>query len=426
MSFSRCAALAAVLVASTALAKGEGGGSDVPCEEPDAPRAYAVRFPADEASPLVVVTNFGLLLSRDGGESFAVVCPQAMGLVTTENGLQPTPATPTVALLPGGALLATRTPIGLYRSEDGCVWSAASDEDVAARHVASMTILPPATLFATTDSGSDPLGVLRSDDGVDFSLTTLTSDNYVFGSVAAAADGLTVYATAGAFGPSGGQMLFRSDDAGESWIETESFDGGSLGIAGVDPLLPNCVLLRKRGLGFCTFDDALLMSDDGGASSETLLTLDDDAMTGAAIRPDGSIWVASIEGGLRRSTDGGQSWEPVPGLPRARCLAASGNAVLACLPAPDDTLGLVARTTDDGVSWESALDWSRIAGPSACVAKICAEPWDAFTATWIGATAPADGGAPAAADAGAIAILPDASPDAAQTAPPGDDGCGCA
>ncbi|MEK6608200.1 MAG: hypothetical protein AABZ30_11100 [Myxococcota bacterium] len=406
-------AFVTLLVLRAALAKGEGGGADVPCEMTDAPRAYAVRFPPDEASPLVVATNFGLLLSRDGGERFELVCPDALELNRQPNGLQPSALTPTVALLPGGVVLATRMPGGLFRSEDGCAWPLVTDAYVWQHRLGAMSVSPAGTVFLAVTFGIDPLGVLRSADGLALTLLVLGAGDLVPGSVASSGD--RVYATAGTLAGAE-QRLFASDDAGETWELSATFDVTGLGIAAVDGADPLRLLLRQRGRGYCEFTDELVLSDDGGATSRVVFASSVDPITGALLREDGSAWVATLAGGVRVSRDDGETWQSAGGPAAARCLASKGDAVLACLPTPDQGFGLVARTTDDGETWQPWLTWDRIAGPPECLADACAAHWEVIRETWIGAPPAGDGDA-SASDAGASDV---SAPTQAEA-----KGCGC-
>jgi len=388
-------ALSSVAVAfwaTVVLAKGEGGEGDVPCESSLVPRPYAIRLPSDADSPLLVATNFGILISRDDGETFEVICPEAIERFTVDSGLQFLYSTPTLMGLPGGAILATRYPLGLLRSEDGCDWAIVDDPVLRTRAVSSLTLTPSGTLFASFSSGSDPLGIAQSADGLPFTLTSEQSNSFTYNGVMAAADDLTLYAVRTEFGPTTSQRLLVSTDAGASFAPVQSVDDLTLSLGAIDAADPNRLLLRRRSMTVCAVTDTLVLDEAGGTFPVDVATLEDEPITGAVIRPGGELWIATWTGGVSKSSDGGQNWVPAGGPARARCLVAGPGEVLACLPSPDPKWGLVARTTDDGATWVPFVTWGNIVGPLPCLSDVCATHWQKLQASWISPARLPDGG----------------------------------
>lgn len=386
------ASMAVALWASEVLAKGEGGGGDVPCESALAPRPYAVRLPLDADSPILVATNFGILISGDDGETFEVICPEAIERFTVDNGLQVLYSTPTLMGLPGGSILATRYPLGLLYSEDGCDWAIVDDPVVRTRAVSSLTLTPSGTLFASFSSGSDPLGIAASADGLTFTLTSEQSASLTYDGVMAASDDLTLYAIRTQFGATTTQALLVSTDAGASFNPVRSVDGLSLSLGAIDAADPNRLLVRQRSTTVCVVTDTLILDEAGGTSPVVVATLDNEPITGAVIRPGGDLWIATWTGGVNKSSDGGQNWVPAGGPARARCLVAGADEILACLASPDPELGLVARTTDEGATWLPFVTWDNIVGPLPCLADVCEAHWQKLQASWISPTQLPDGG----------------------------------
>jgi hypothetical protein len=391
----KCLLTAAVsLWAAGAWAKGEGGGGDVPCENPLSPRPYAVRLPQNADTPLVIASNIGVLISRDQGATFELVCPEALGRFTVDSGLQANYSTPTVVVLPDGTLMATNYPLGLRRSTDGCDWPVVEDPVVQMRAASSLTILAPGTLFVSFASGESPLGVASSADGLLFALTSAQSGaaGVQYDGVLAASDGQTLYAIMTQFGTSTTQTLLVSADAGGIWNPAHSFDSVQVSLGAVDASDPARLLMRQRTSAVCVVDDTLLLDEGGGASPTAVKTVEQDPITGGIIRPNGDLWIATLSGGVSKSANDGVNWAPAGGPDHVRCLAGDADQVVACLASPDPTLGLVARTADEGASWQALLTYDRIVGPPACLADTCAMHWRKIQDSWISPVTPADGG----------------------------------
>lgn len=409
-----------LLLSTLAWAKGEGGGSDVPCENPLSPRAYSVRFPADAGSPLVLATNFGLLVSHDDGATFELICPEAIERFTVDNGLQALYSTPTMAVMPGGVLLVTRWPNGLLRSPDGCAWEIVDDPIPSARAVSSLTLSQTGTLFTSFSTGSDPLGIAQSPDGLSFTLTSAQSNSLAYDGVMAADDGTTLYGITTQFAATTTQTVIRSTDTGGNWTPMSSYDTVKVSLGSIDALDEMRLLLRQRGSVVCAVTDTLLLSEDGGASTTPIATLEKDPLTGAIFRPGGEIWIASMQAGVAVSSDNGQNWAPAAGGPtRARCLAGDADSVIACLPALDPTLGLVAITRNEGASWQPLVTWENVIGSPACLADTCATHWQKMQNSWIDPVEIPDGG-----NDGLRFDMGDGVEGEGET--PGRNGCGCA
>ena len=163
------------------------------------------------ASPLFVAaaTPTGLLVSRDGGESWVL---QTLGLAADATAVAFSDRAPFI--------LVAATALGVFRSDDLGRTFVQVSNGVAGASVAGLAFLPgdPRVLFATT-----PIGLLRSADtgqtwarygsGLPFSDIT---------GLAFASDGRTVFACD--FQQGG---LYRSGDGGLSWspLPTEGLSG---------------------------------------------------------------------------------------------------------------------------------------------------------------------------------------------------------
>lgn len=95
------------------------------------------------------------------------------------------------------------------------------------------------------------------------------------------------------FGAEGGNGLWRSTDFGVTWSEVSNFPNP--GTYAQDPDDPNNYLNQLQGVVWVTFDSS---SGTHGMGSEVIY-----------------VGVADLNESLYRSTDGGATWEAIPGAP---------------------------------------------------------------------------------------------------------------
>ena len=200
------------------------------------------------------------------------------------------------------------------------------------------------TIYAATDSG-----VLRSTDGG--ATWDLSNNGLPSARVTAVAidpsNPSTVYV--------GTQGVFKSTDGGETWAPADNgIPSSSLGIAAIaiDPSRPSILyagLFANSGFG-------LARSADGGSTWKAAISivLPNATFDGLALGPANSstIYAASMNGGVFKSTDDGATWAAVSnGLPSLRITA------LALDPSHPATLYARARgsavftSKDGGASW---------------------------------------------------------------------------
>ena len=135
--------------------------------------------------------------------------------------------------------------------------------------------------------------------------------------------------------PGGG--MYRSDDAGQTWSALPSpaqmtqrpFYYTTIG---ADPTNAD-VLYYEQPNG----DQwELWRTTDGGETSELLLSVED-SIEGFAISEDGQTILIGTPGrDVRRSVDGGQSFEPTATPIKAQCFTAHGDVVYSCAENWDD------------------------------------------------------------------------------------------
>jgi hypothetical protein len=362
------------------------------------PDAQQILLPADRPHQLLVGTNFGLLVSNDDGAHWEWICEEVIGPLARLFQQGPPPSNRLLAVSSNG----------IDSSIDGgCTWTVAQGGFAQANNAADVFADPndDTKVFAI---GQTPLGdgyqyglYQSNDGGQTFGPTPLVQgplNASLTGVESARSDANVVYATL----YDNGAAVLRSGDGGAHF---ERFDAGTavsgaIFLAAVDPVHANRLYLRVAGP-----PEALALSDDGGKTLRTPLTLPA-LMTAFLRRGDGALVVAASDGSSYQSTNDGQTFTPWSQGPHLRGLAERGGSVYAATSQLLDGYA-VAASSDDGRSWRSLLRLQEIAGPAACVQQVCEGPWRVLQSMLAGS---ADGGSGA---------------DLATPPPPGHGGGGC-
>ena len=183
-----------------------------------------------------------------------------------------------------------------------------------------------------------------------------------------------------------GDGIYKSTDAGKSWTHLGLRDGQQIPQIAIDPRDPNKLLVAVAGHPYGPNEErGIFRSTDGGQSFQKVLYKDEN--TGGAdvqidpTNPDtayATLWEAregpwengawnGTNGGIFKSTDGGQNWQQLTkGLPEGIVQA----NVTICQANPNRLYSAVAtktavaifRSDDGGQSWSKATDDPRPAG----------------------------------------------------------------
>ncbi len=184
-------------------------------------------------------------------------------------------------------------------------------------------------VFKTTDAG--------------VSWANVSDGFFAAGSIGAVAvpesDPSVVYVGTGSACPRGnispGIGMYRSTDAGASWRHIGLRDAGQIGKLAVHPTDPDVVYVaapghifgpnEQRGVfrsrdGGASWDKVLYLNDETGAVDIKMDTSNPDVLYAAFWRAERKPWTiisGGSEGGIYRSTDGGDTWNKLTrGLPR--------------------------------------------------------------------------------------------------------------
>ncbi|NIR44866.1 MAG: glycosyl hydrolase [Gemmatimonadetes bacterium] len=178
-----------------------------------------------------------------------------------------------------------------------------------------------------------------------------------------------------------GRGVYKSTDGGASWTFSGLPEAGQIGDLVVHPTNPDLVYLAALGHPFGNnAERGVFRSRDGGASWEKVLFISDS--TGAVSlamnpanprvifagmwRAERKPWTAisgAMEGGVYKTTDGGDTWARVKGgLPQG----VVGKTAVAVSPAnPDRVWALIEAEGDEGGLYRSddgGEKWSRVNG----------------------------------------------------------------
>lgn len=343
------------------------------------PKAQVIAtVPGSDGKVVFLRTTFGILVSRDAGQSFHWVCERALGY-----GGQWDP--PIAATRDGRLWVGLEN--GLAATPDGCTVETSSA--LAGETVRDLTTdARGETLWAIAGAPGKPSHVWRKRGGAPFERlgsAGLESVNVMTIEVAPSSP-TRLWVSGQPYDTIRGR-LYVSDDGGASFAgrANDLPAEGPFFIADVDHANPDRVVVRHlHGKG-----SDLLVTSDGGKTFHATLSMES-AMFGFAKTADGkTLWAGSglPEHGIHRSTDGGEHWEKVAarGVLCLHAPSAPKDALFAC----ENTLALgasaVARSDDRGASFRSLGTFGDVRGPVTCAsdaaAPLCADAaWEEIRA----------------------------------------------
>ena len=237
------------------------------------------------------------------------------------------------------------------------------------------------------------------------------SDGYFGGSIGAIAiaeaNPNVIYVGTGSADPRGntshGRGMYKSTDGGKTWFHTGLPEAGQIGKIRVHPKDENLVYVAALGHIFGPNKErGVYRSRDGGASWEAVLQLSD--TTGAislAMNPQNpnemyaAMWRAErkpwsmisggLDGGIYKTTDGGDTWTKLSGgLPQGMV----GKIGVTVSPANPDRVwaiieaepgGGVYRSDDAGKTWQRVNQENKLRQRAWYYTHVIADPQDQHT-----------------------------------------------
>lgn len=372
MNVASRTAIAALLAAAMIPASARADGAF--------PGSLAVFTPLDEPDTIIESTNFGLLVTKDGGESWRFVCEEAISALVSQYALGPSPH----------ALYALGT-TGLVRSTDeGCTWTHVVSSDthdvrdvfpdpIDPLHV--LMIARPRLQARTTSTATASDSVFESNDGGDtfpVELYRVARPGEVIWSVEIArADPRPTYLTVS----TGTTTLIARALPGmpfELFDQSATLGASVARIASVDPEDPDVIYLRV-GPEIENGGDRLAISRDGGRTVELAYTLGGKMATFLR-RADGALLLGDTATTLI-SIDGGHAFDHWPEHnvfpPHPRWITERDGATYISADNFADGFA-VGVTRDEGSTFTPLLRFDEIDGIMQCgdLPVKCAAPWE--------------------------------------------------
>ncbi len=392
------------LVAAPSLARADGAF----------PTELNVFFPSAQPQLVVIATNFGLLVSTDGAQTFDFVCEQP---AITPLGINVN----LYQVSDQGTILAD-SGAGIFRSSDGaCSWTAGGGS-LANVNVADAAFDPknPGTVMALASPHSGAAEIaLSTDDGQTFAPPVWSGQALLSGVEFSRAQAGRVYVTGNWLCPqTGAPFLMRSDDEGAHWT---TFDLSSLGdvvvrIAQVDPTDPGTVYFRVSSL--VGQGDWLAWTHDAGATLQSGLHLAV-PMSAFLRASDGTLYAGTSRGELDVLASGQTTWQRSEGGPHLKGLAEADGAIWVAADDYADKM-VLGKSLDGAKTFCPVFAFSQMNGLPSCqyVQTQCQTSWSQEQ-QFFKVTGPGDAGTPC------IGGSPDGSYASGSDGFPGGDAGAC-
>lgn len=408
------------------------------------PGSLGILLPADKPKEIALSTNFGLIISDDGGATWVWTCEQIPTSMANLYALGPPPA----AVGSLGDRFYALSPIeGLAFSDDGtCSWQRAGGM-LAGASVTDFFVDPtnPDRALAAAASADDA-GVVgaasiyaSADGGTSFGATplfTAPAGAVVVGVEIARSDPNVIYLAyyltlTQDGGASSGRdpRLVRSSDGGKTWTTMDvaaALGPNIVRIFAVDPANSDLVYLRVIASG----SESVAVTRDGGMTFAQPLAIPNGSVSAFARLASGTVLVgarinfATDGGGANgagyRSTDGGMTFAPWILTPQPHLVGlaerVSGGRSTLYLSGENYVDGWALATSgDEGATVTPVMSYIQVRGIQSCAQQACVNAcnYEEMQAVWDPAVCTG-----ALLDAGTLA-------DGGAVAPPAGAGCRC-
>jgi hypothetical protein len=328
------------------------------------PDSENILTPADRPQEIVLVTNFGLLSSADGGQTWLWSCEQEGNALGILYQLTPLPRDRLLALANQGLVISDDRSCGWQVVGGALAGQAITDvfvDPVGGARVMAVGVLNQAyTVFQSTDAGTTFAPLYQAPPG-----------HTVNGVEFARSDPNVVYVALRT--SEGALVLGRSDDGGVSFaLRDVSADlgPGVLRIIAIDPEDPDRVLFRFLGAN----DQSIGLTVDGGLTLTKPLTVNGN-FTSFTRLANGTLLVSgmvdfSTVPGLYRSRDRGATFEAIPDPPAIRALSQRAGTVYAATNNFGDGYAL-GTSVDEGTTWQPMMSYADVDAINPCLKAQC-------------------------------------------------------
>jgi hypothetical protein len=379
------------------------------------PTAQAILLDATRPADLVLSTNFGLVASHDGGESWSYGCETTL----TSNAYQ------YLRLAPASSRTWALSTAGLVFSDDeGCSWAGAGGA-LAGAFVTDYFVSrgdPTWVVAIAAGVGGNGASLYGSrDGGTTFTvipLYRLEGDGALDGVEITGPSGATLYVVARP-APDHHVTLALSRDAGQTWSSRDLAaslaaavgDDAAVTLAGVDKDDDQRIYLRVRANANGVESDGVALTTDGGATLTVPLSVPGALFNAFLQRADGTLLIAGRDADgaslAYLSRDRGATFVPWNlGKLRVTGLAERGTTLFAATDNFAEGTAL-ASSDDAGNTWKARMSFDRISAVQSCLRVACASDCEKkaeiglFPAATCSATPSTDaGGAPGSSQSG--------------------------
>jgi hypothetical protein len=337
------------------------------------PDSQTILVPAAHPDEVILVTNFGLILTEDGGTTWNWSCEGTANAFGTFYQQSPPPRRRMLVVANGQ--IAVSDDLSCGWSTAGGLLAAETTLDMFVDRTGNDRVL--AVGSACCSGGQLAYSAFESDDGggsFDRLLYTAPPGATISGVESAQSEPNTIYLTmwqAAAVGAGVNPVLARSTDGGATFALVDlsgQIGAGQLRLVGVDPTDARRVLL----LLLAASGPSLVITRDGGQTATVPLS-PTGTMTSVLLTAAGSILVAVDNGGLPslfRSMDGGATFQTVFNPPHVRGLAERNGTLYAATDNATDGHA-ISVSSDEGTTWRGLLSYNQVQAIIPCLAASC-------------------------------------------------------
>jgi hypothetical protein len=322
------------------------------------PDSLQILLPADRPQQIVLATNFGLIISDDGGITWSWTCEQKETLMGGLYAVGPSPQDRFYSLSVTGLA---------YSDDASCSWQVAGGaldlllaRDVFPDPTDAAHVLAIASRVNSDGDGTAYQLLESVDGGATFGSTPLymaPDTGTLTGVENARTDPRIIYAalyTTTTTAPSLHPKLVRTMDGGANWetLDLESMLGATkFRIIAVDPADPMTLYLRVIDVDHSR--ELVAVSRDGGLTFATPIIVDGGAISAFARQASGTVLVGAIaytDALGFRSADDGATFQTWPGVPHLGALAERAGKLYAAAKNYTDGWA-IGVSTDEGGSF---------------------------------------------------------------------------
>jgi hypothetical protein len=329
------------------------------------PDSENILTPADRPQEILLVTNFGLVTTSDGGKTWLWSCEVDTNALGTLYQLTPAPK---------NRLFAVANQNLAYSDDNSCGWQIAGGA-VAGQSITDAYLDPVSgTRLLAIGVASQAYSLYQSTDtGATFAAPLYQTPVGVTmaGAEIARSDANVIYVALRT--SDGSPQLARSSDGGAHFTVNDlsaDLGPGLMRIIAVDPDDPNRVLMRFLGAN----DQSIALTVDGGVSATKPVTVNGNFNSYTRLA-SGTILVGgtvdySTAPGLFRSHDRGTTFELVANPPSLRALSQRGGMVYGAADNFGDGYA-IGTSADEGTTWQALMTYADVKAINPCLKTTC-------------------------------------------------------